>query len=138
MDDIKKETSEDGTVVYYIGDRRDNIFHREDGPAIKSPNGDEEWYYEGVRHRDGGPAVKDRWGEYWFSNGLVHRDGAPAVIRKSRDGLTSEYWNYGQLHREDGPAIVRADGAKEWYLFGKRITQNKLHEYKNAKRNTKK
>ena len=135
MDDIKKETSEDGTVVYYIGDRRDNIFHREDGPAIKALNGDEEWYYEGVRHRDGGPAVKDRWGEYWFSNGLVHRDGAPAVIRKSRD---IEYWNYGQLHREDGPAIVRADGAKEWYLFGKRITQNKLHEYKNAKRNTKK
>ena len=133
MDDIKKETSEDGTVVYYIGDRRDNIFHREDGPAIKSPNGDEEWYYEGVRHRDGGPAVKDRWGEYWFSNGIVHRDGAPAVTRKNGD---LEYWNYGQLHREDGPAIVRRDGAEEWYLFGQRVSQTKFHEYKNAKRNT--
>ena len=66
MDDIKKETLEDGTVVYYIGDRRDNIFHHEDGPAIKSPNGDEYWYYEGVRHRDDGPAVKDRWGEEWY------------------------------------------------------------------------
>ena len=135
MDDIKKETSEDGTVVYYIGDRRDNIFHCADGPAIKALNGDEEWYYEGVRHRDDGPAVKDRWGEYWFSNGIVHRNRGlgPAVILKNGD---HQYWNYGQLHREDGPAIVRADGTIEWYLFGQRVSQTKFHEYKNAKRNT--
>ena len=46
MDDIKKETSEDGTVVYYIGDRRDNIFHREDGPAIIY-NDYKVWYLHG-------------------------------------------------------------------------------------------
>ena len=58
MNDITIETSEDGTVVYYLGDRRDNIFHREDGPAIKALNGDEAWYYEGTKHRDGGPLLK--------------------------------------------------------------------------------
>lgn len=67
----------------------------------------------------------------------MHRDSklGPAVTRNNGD---LEYWNYGQLHREDDPAIVRADGAEEWYLFGQRISQTKFHEYKNAKRNTKK
>ena len=135
MNDITIETSEDGTVVYYLGDRRDNIFHCEDGPAIKALNGDEEWYYEGTKHRDGGPAVKDRWGEYWFSNGLVHREDGPAVIRTNGD---LQYWHYGQLHCEDGPAIVRTDGDRKWFLFGKRVTQTKFHEYRNAKLNTEK
>ncbi len=31
--------------------------HREDGPAIKNPNGDEFWYRHGVLHREDGPAV---------------------------------------------------------------------------------
>lgn len=29
----------------------------------------------------------------------------------------------GKLHREDGPAVEWADGALEWYLHGKKLTE---------------
>jgi hypothetical protein len=29
----------------------------------------------------------------------------------------------GKYHREDGPAYIGADGAREWYLNGKRVTE---------------
>ena len=33
----------------------------------------------------------------------------------------------GQLHRADGPAIERANGTKEWWYKGKRITKKEYY-----------
>ena len=32
----------------------------------------------------------------------------------------------GTLHREDGPAIEYADGYKEWYLNGDKVTEEEV------------
>ena len=34
-----------------------------------------------------------------------------------------EYRLHGKLHREDGPAIEYTNGFKQWWLDGKRITE---------------
>lgn len=62
--------------------------------VVEYKNGDKEWYYGRVLHRDHGPAIE-------FANG---------------DKL---WYNHGKLHREDGPAIIREDGYKSWYWHGK-------------------
>lgn len=66
----------------------------ERGKVVEYKNGDKEWYYNHVLHRDHGPASE-------FANG---------------DKL---WYNHGKLHREDGPAITREDGYKSWYWHGK-------------------
>ena len=33
----------------------------------------------------------------------------------------------GQYHRTDGPAVERADGSKEWYFKGRRITKKEYY-----------
>lgn len=89
------------------GNRRwtkDNLLHREDGPAIILANGTEEWYKNGKRHREDGPAIKYRNGnEYWILNGVRHRDDGPAIDEHDR----KEWYQHGKLHRDDGPAVIR-------------------------------
>lgn len=29
----------------------------------------------------------------------------------------------GKLHRDDGPAVIYPDGTKEWWLNGKKVTE---------------
>jgi len=66
---------------------------------------------------------KDRI-EEWFKNGLLHRNGKPALIKTNgKDSLfggwyISEWYQNGKLHRDDGPAIMTASGTKEWYQNG--------------------
>jgi len=43
------------------------------------------------------------------------------VRTKLRDRI--EYRLHGKLHREDGPAIEYSNGFKQWWLNGKRITE---------------
>ena len=38
-------------------------------------------------------------------------------------GTKCWYNEQGQRHREDGPAIEWADGAKEWHINDKRLTE---------------
>jgi hypothetical protein len=81
-----------GNKLYF----KDNLLHRENGPAVEYYSGSKEWYVDGKRHREDGPAIE------WF-------DGA-------------KYWYFnGKLHREDGPAIEYADGGKVWYLDDEEI-----------------
>ena len=72
------ETDGDGTRRWHnhLGQ-----FHRIDGPAIESPNGDREWWVEGKRHRDDDlPAVEGSDGyKEWRQNGHLHRLTGPAV-----------------------------------------------------------
>ncbi len=89
--------NENGTKCWY----KDNKLHRDDNlPAIEYNNGKKEWYQNGKLHRDNDlPAAEWSNGEQWF------------------------YQN-GQLHRENGlPAIIHPDGIKEYWEYGKGITQ---------------
>jgi hypothetical protein len=48
------KVSEDGTRVWYLNGE----LHRQDGPAIKCPNGHREWWLNGQLHRQDGPAIE--------------------------------------------------------------------------------
>lgn len=83
------------------------------------------WYVNtvGTFHKLDGPAVTERLRsktiENWYQNGLRHRDGAPAVVESTG---TTEWWQRDRLHREDGPAVeIFFDGYwsnRMWYLNG--------------------
>jgi len=54
--------------------------HRLNGPAIKFPNGNEEWWVNGKMHREVGPAFTSKAGlKFWYRNGKLHRENGPAV-----------------------------------------------------------
>ena len=38
------------------------------------------------------------------------------------------YNEEGQLHREDGPAYEGASGSKEWWLNGRRLTEEEFNK----------
>ena len=80
----------DGTKRYY---NKDGQLHREDGPAIESPNGNKEWYQNGKLHRADGPAIE-------WHNG------------------DKEWYINGERHRVEGPAIEYTNGYKEWLVNG--------------------
>jgi hypothetical protein len=45
-------------------------YHREDGPAIESENGDKFWYINGLEHREDGPAIEYiGGGKQWLYKG---------------------------------------------------------------------
>jgi hypothetical protein len=63
-----------GLIIEY-GDQcwyKNDLRHREDGPAIIGSNGTKKWYFEGKLHRTDGPAVIYSWGsKYWYLNGKL-------------------------------------------------------------------
>jgi len=65
--------------------------HRDDGPAVESPDGMQMWYREGKLHREDGPAI------VWPCGKL-------------------EWYRNGKRHREGGPAVEHPNGMQEWYL----------------------
>jgi len=81
-DKIKHRVRLNGVEEFY----RNGILHRDDGPARILPNGIEEWYKDGRRHRIDGPAWtrKKPLREEWYLNGLLHRLNGPAVITPDR------------------------------------------------------
>ena len=104
----------DGTVFYLNGQGQ---IHREDGPAVESPEGHKKWYIDGLLHRLDGPASVNSLGEDWYQNGLLHRKDGPAVIHHSH----KEWWLNGKRHRVGGPAIEKSGYEdEEWWENGKR------------------
>lgn len=83
---------------------KNNLLHREDGPAVEYNNGDKAWFINGILHRKDGPAMEYVNIKSWYLNGLIHR--------------------------EDGPAIERPDGSKFYYLFNQEIEVSSLEEFK--------
>ena len=105
----------DGTQKWCLND----MFHREDGPAIIRPDGYKVWYLNGERHRADGPAIIMPNGtQRWYLNDKPHRTDGPAIIRS--DGYQAWYLN-GELHRGYGPAIINADGTQAWYFHGEQV-----------------
>lgn len=81
------------------------------------------WRKNGRKHKEDGPAVKYIGGEqeFWF-NGKKHRDGdLPAVVVPYE---LYEWWFNGKLHRKDGPALIQMSAyasrcKEEWWYNGK-------------------
>jgi len=98
---------------------KNNVFHRDDGPAVIYRSGSKAWYKNGkLHHRVDGPTIiYSNGGKAWYKNGELHRDDGPAVIYS--DG-TKEWYKNGERHRDDGPAIIYSNGSKEWYKNGER------------------
>lgn len=89
----------------------DDLYHREDGPAIISADA-EEWWYKGFRHRVIGPAIQYKNGDReWFVDGKRHRVKGPAIIK---DGQL-EWWQNNMRYRENGPHVITEDGDLYWY-----------------------
>jgi hypothetical protein len=77
------------------------------------------YYKDDLLHRENGPAVEYSTGtKYYYKDNLLHREDGPA-LEYSRGH--KEWYIYGKLHREDGPAIEYPDGYKAWYLDDKQI-----------------
>jgi len=125
-------------------------FHRIDGPARIRPDGAEYWYQNNLYHREDGPAIVDRFGKFWYLNGKRHRTDGPAMeyvhgtkrwylngkqiteqefnektnpestMTVDECGYKSWRNSKGEYHRTDGPAIEHLDGRKFWYINGVR------------------
>jgi len=56
-----------GDIHYY----KDDVYHREDGPAVECANGSKFWWVDGKRHREDGPAMEwnNGW-KAWHLNGI--------------------------------------------------------------------
>ena len=88
-------TLPDGTIEYR---NADDQLHRLDGPALRRPDGYQQWWLNGQLHRLDGPAVTGADGH-------------------------QQWWLNGHRHRADGPALTTLDGYRAWWLNGKRMTQ---------------
>jgi hypothetical protein len=69
----------DNTQKYWYN--KQNQFHREDGPAVKLPNGINQWWVNGKLHRLDGPAIEGPSDKgYWINDKLVTEDGFPKAV----------------------------------------------------------
>lgn len=94
-----------------LSDKRDKSIYRH-----------EEYFFNGIRHREDGPAVIGLDGiKMWYFNGKLHRKDKPAIIYP--DGSKEWYFN-GLRHRIDGPAQIKADGTLIWWQYGKMYREN--------------
>lgn len=96
-------------VFYY----KDDLLHREKGPAAVYYNGTKTWYKEGKKHRVGAPASLWNNGNIeWFFEGLRHCETGPALIYSGRK---EEYYIMGvQYSKEDYPIAIM-----KWLLHQK-------------------
>lgn len=103
--DLTREDYNNGIIHW----RRNNHFHRINGPAKFTPANIMGNQYDT---------------EEWYINGLRHRDTEPAVI----SGPFKQWWYHGLLNRLDGPAIDYFT-RQEWYVLGQRMPFNSTSAY---------
>jgi hypothetical protein len=62
----------DGYKEWY----KDELLHREDGPAVEWPSGLKIWFQNGKKHRTNGPALKRGNGEvqYWINGERTYKE----------------------------------------------------------------
>jgi hypothetical protein len=77
-----------GLIINEYGNKfwyKDNLLHKEDGPAVILSDGSKEWWFEGKLHRTDGPAFIDSDGfEAWYLNGkqLIREEWLAALGKK--------------------------------------------------------
>jgi len=105
-----------GTEEWYLN----GLLHRDgDQPAIITQSGDREWYVNGKRHGNNDrPAVINDMETIWCKYGKVHRDNdMPAIVCTNG---TKMWYNNGRLHRDgDKPASIHPNKSAIWYKNGK-------------------
>jgi hypothetical protein len=107
---------------------------------IIHPNGTQEWWVNGKRHREDGPAIINSHNyQEWWVNGKRHRLDGPAYINNGRQ----DWYLNGKRHRTDGPAVIYPDDCRpftpviypddwrEWFINDKNITQEVRNWMKN-------
>jgi hypothetical protein len=104
--------------------RQHGKLHRLDGPAIIYPNGDKFWYRHGLLHREDGPAHLTARFEVWYKDGKVHREDGAAYIDKKTGAC--EFKIEGVLHNNGYFAKIDAYGSLYWYKNGKLHRDNDL------------
>jgi len=63
--------------------------------SLKDNFGNEYWYKNDMLHREDGPAYEFNNGaRYWFKNNKFHREDGPAI--ETKNGTYFEYWLYGK------------------------------------------
>lgn len=73
------------------------------------------------------PVIDASGTKRWYLGNLLHREDGPAI--ECADG-SKQWYVDDKLHRLDGPAIeyVDADGYKEWWVDGKRFTEQEFNK----------
>lgn len=66
--------------IYFIKTKYGETSHRKNGPSDIKVNGEESWFYKGLRHRINGPA-------------FIYEDGDTFWYIKGRSFSENEYWN---------------------------------------------
>lgn len=104
------DMSHDGTVFYYINNIHSappDINNRSEleeklgnprRPSVIYPNGGQEYYLDGKKHREGGIAVVEPqedggWIEYWYEHGLISRapdEGPAKIVFDARGNIINE------------------------------------------------
>ncbi len=76
-----------GTKRWY----KDDLFHREDGPASEYPNGTKEWWLNDQLHRLDGPAIEWYDGtKFWYIDGKsIHCNSNEEFLRLVK---LKEFW----------------------------------------------
>src|SRR5579864_4962768 len=92
---------------------KNDLLHREEGPASETINKSKKWYRNGKFHRENGPAIEYANGKKeWWRHNKLHREDGPAI--ECPDGTKSWYRN-DKLHREDGPAVELPNEGRMWF-----------------------
>lgn len=100
------------------------------GRHLETIEGDEIviWYKNDVTHREDGPAVEFPNDGYkaWYFNGELHRVGGLVVMHANGD---KDWYFHGIQHREDGPAFEASNGYREWWINGEELTEDEFNSY---------
>lgn len=94
-------------------------------------NNDIRWYKNNLLHKEDGPALEKANGtKHWIINGMLHRENAPALIYYNGNQC---WYIHGNLHREDGPAIEYANGENQWYINNNKMTEEEFNHWLDKK-----
>ena len=98
---------DDGSERWEVDDK----LHRDDGPALITPEGIRHWYQHGVPHRDRGPAVDTGNPETsrWFIHGRELTPGEVIETRREQADARRERrdQNFDQIIAEGVPKPVK-------------------------------
>ena len=115
IDNYPTEINSDGAKIWR---NQEGELHRDNGPAVIYPNGQQEYYQNECLHRLDGPAIVIPFLYYeYYQNGKRHRLDGPSIMRS--DGYQA-YWVDGKRHRIDGPAVIDENHREEYWVNGKR------------------
>ena len=79
--------------------KKNNLYHRLNGPAIDYNDGSKLWFFNGERHRScDRPAIVWNDGyKAWYTKGQLHREGGlPAIEWFNNNHRKNDFWLNGQ------------------------------------------